>query len=256
MQYYKQNDSKKRRKIKFYKIFSNSENLIRKRGWVSISKQPTSWIEAVTIFNGNGPSARYSPKKVIASYIYDNGFFREIFSYDENKFESMKKGGMIIFSTSVNSELDENIPKSNTDNPESNIDNSKSETNVKKQNKEKLKNKVNKIINWFKAKIQSLNNRLHHKSKITQILEGHPEIKGFSVGNYFSGRFFNRETNKIYDESSITVEILDIDRETLYDVAEELCETFNQTEVIVKDYESHDIKRYLRYNNGTNNDTN
>jgi len=168
----------------------------------------------------------------------------------------MKKGGMIIFSTSVNSELDENIPKSNTDNPESNIDNSKSEAKVKKQNKEKLKNKVNKIINWFKAKIQSLNNRLHHKSKITQILEGHPEIKGFSVGNYFSGRFFNRETNKIYDESSITVEILDIDRETLYDVAEELCETFNQTEVIVKDYESHDIKRYLRYNNGTNNDTN
>lgn len=121
---------------------------------------------------------------------------REFETVDPNK-----KGGIIAFSTDVNSvQLSEN-----------------------------------KVMNWIKQKLTTLKNRLMKNKMLTNIIKRHEENIGFTIGNFVHGNYKDREGN-VYNEKSLTIEIINIDQELLYDIAEEICKDFNQESVLVKDY--------------------
>lgn len=121
---------------------------------------------------------------------------REFETVDPNK-----KGGIIAFSTDVNSvQLSEN-----------------------------------KVMNWVKQKLTTLKNRLMKNKMLTNIIKKHEENIGFTIGNFVHGNYKDREGN-VYNEKSLTIEIINVDQELLYDIAEEICKEFKQESVLVKDY--------------------
>lgn len=66
------------------------------------------------------------------------------------------------------------------------------------------------------------------------------ELIGWTVGKFLSGRYTDR-TGKVYDENSLTVEVVGINSETLINLAEDICRDFEQETVLVKDYNSQKI---------------
>ncbi len=134
------------------------------------------------------------------------------------EFASEEKGGIIIFSTDVNANI---------------------------KDKKSFRGKVQEFI---KKNFQTIVNRLAHNKKLTKLFsseEFRKSIKGFSVGNFFTGRYVNKDTGKIYDEKSLSVEIIDISFPTLIAVAEAIAKEFNQEAVLVMD---HDKGRILLVN--------
>lgn len=111
-----------------------------------------------------------------------------------------KKGGIIVFSTDVNA----------------------------------LKLSDNKILNWLKQRIKTILNRVKRNKKLDAIADKH-NLVGWSVGNFLHGRYKGKN-NKIYDEKSISIEIIGVDTDELIKIAEELCIEFIQETVLVKDY--------------------
>lgn len=116
-----------------------------------------------------------------------------------------EQGGMIIFSTEVNA-----------------VELSK-----------------NKFINWIKQKITSLKNKFNSYEKIDTLAKKY-ELIGWTVGKFLSGRYTDR-TGKVYDENSLSVEVVGINSETLINLAEDICRDFEQETVLVKDYNSQKI---------------
>lgn len=105
----------------------------------------------------------------------------------------------------------------------------------------------NEIINWFSAKIKTINNRLFAKSTLgrladkfniepekefdAQTVEGY--IGAFSVGNFFSGKYIG-DHSKCFDERSLSVEINGISSDALMYFSEEVALAFNQETILVK----------------------
>lgn len=115
-------------------------------------------------------------------------------------FGNEEKGGIIVFSTDVNSvELDEN-----------------------------------KLVNWLKKKASTIENRLFKDKKINNISQKH-DLSAWTVGKSLSGRY-TAKNGKVFDEKSLSVEIIGIDSNELLNIAEELCIMFLQESVLVKDY--------------------
>ena len=114
-----------------------------------------------------------------------------------------EKGGIIVFSTDVNAE---ELSK-------------------------------NKIINFLKQKTQSIINRLSATKKIDKIAVKN-KLVGWTIGHYFSGRYTSPTNGKQYGENSLSLEIIGIDFEKLCQIAMELCESFHQESVLVKDFSS------------------
>jgi|694.fasta_scaffold138071_2 hypothetical protein len=123
------------------------------------------------------------------------------------------RGGMIIFSTEVNS----------------------------------LDVSENKIYNFLMKKIKSLKNRLFSKSKLSKVINTFNStekklgdsvvddyIGAFSIGNFFSGRYIG-DNEKVFDESSLSIEINGISTNGLMYLAEEIAKEFDQETVLVKD---------------------
>jgi hypothetical protein len=115
------------------------------------------------------------------------------------------QGGMIIFSTEVNS----------------------------------IKLSDNKFINWIKQKIKTLKNNFSKFNKIDKLAQKH-DLVGWTVGRFLNGRYTGRD-NKVYDENSLSVEIVGVDTNTLIEIAEEICREFEQETVLVKDYNNKKI---------------
>lgn len=115
------------------------------------------------------------------------------------------QGGMIIFSTEVNS----------------------------------IKLSDNKFINWIKQKIKTLKNNFSKFNKIDKLAQKH-DLVGWTVGRFLNGRYTGRD-NKVYDENSLSVEIVGVDTNTLIEIAEEICREFEQETVLVKDYNNRKI---------------
>lgn len=116
-------------------------------------------------------------------------------------FEDAEKGGIIVFSTDVNS----------------------------------VELSSNKIVNWLKQKITTLGNRITATKKVDKIVGGKYNAVGWTVGKYLSGRYTAKNGN-FFGENSISVEIIGIDESTLIAIAEDLCEEFKQETVLVKSY--------------------
>jgi hypothetical protein len=96
-------------------------------------------------------------------------------------------------------------------------------------------------------KIKSLKNRLFSKSKLSKVINTFNStekklgdsvvddyIGAFSIGNFFSGRYIG-DNEKVFDESSLSIEINGISTNGLMYLAEEIAKEFDQETVLVKD---------------------
>lgn len=115
------------------------------------------------------------------------------------------KGGVIIFSTEVNA----------------------------------VKQSENKIINWLKKKVKTIKNRFTAEKKLDKIAQAH-DLVGWTVGKFLHGRYTGKN-GKVYDENSISVELIGISSDELIKIAEEVCRAFDQEAVLVKDYSKQKV---------------
>ena len=120
------------------------------------------------------------------------------------------KGGIIIFSVEVNATLNSIDFKS-------------------------------KVKGFFKSKWETFKNTLFKSSKLNNIAHDFPDISNYSIGNFFRGRYLDRDSEILYDEKSMSIEIMGIPSEVLVPLAERIAKEFNQKEVLVKDYQNNKI---------------
>lgn len=113
------------------------------------------------------------------------------------------KGGIIVFSTDVNSE----------------------------------KQSENRFINFLKQKMKTISNRLNATKKIDKIAAKN-KLVGWTIGYYLNGRYTSPKNGKQYGENSLSLEIIGVDFETLYTIAMEICDSFSQESVLLKDFSS------------------
>ena len=98
----------------------------------------------------------------------------------------------------------------------------------------------NKLINLVKNSIETLKNKLFKDRKINKVLSQYDEVYGVTIGNFVKGRY-KSDSGNLFDESSLSVEIIGITTEVLNKVAESLAQEFKQETVLVKDYTSNRI---------------
>lgn len=158
------------------------------------------------IYNGKAGGA-YRASRYLAKAITSEGKERLYSSFPLNEgidFEPSEneKGGIITFSTDVNAE----------------------------------KQSENKIVNWLKQKMMTIQNRLNATKKIDKIAAEN-ELVGWTIGHYLDGRY-TAKNGKQYGENSLSVEIIGVDFETLMKIAMELCASFSQESVLLKDFSS------------------
>ena len=125
---------------------------------------------------------------------------------EEIDFEFEEKGGVIVFSVNVNA-----------------VELSK-----------------NKLVRFVKNKIETITNILFKSSKINKVIKNNPEIYGVTIGNFVKGRYKAKD-GSLYDESSLSVEIVGISSDVLNKFAEELAQEFKQETVLVKNYDENKI---------------
>ena len=123
----------------------------------------------------------------------------------EYSFGENEKGGIVVFSTEVNA-----------------VDFSE-----------------NKLINWVKKKAATFKNNISKNKKINNIGQKH-DLAAWTVGKALSGRY-TAKNGKVFDEKSLSVEIIGVTSEELIKIAEELCIEFLQEAVLVKDYSTGSV---------------
>lgn len=158
------------------------------------------------IYNGKDGGA-YRASRYLAKAITSEGktpifssFLNEGIDFEPSANE---KGGIITFSTDVNAE----------------------------------KQSENKIVNWLKQKMMTIINRLNATKKIDKIASDN-ELVGWTIGHYLDGRYTSPKNGKQYGENSLSVEIVGVNFETLMKIAMEICASFSQESVLVKDFSS------------------
>jgi hypothetical protein len=126
--------------------------------------------------------------------------------------EAEPRGGIIIFSTTVNALIDKAYP-----------------------DKSAMQRKIMSL--WA-----TITNTINKNKKLTRILKKKREEKifGFSIGNFFKGRY-NSDDGGTYDETSTCIEIVGISYELLCTLGAEICKSFQQESVLVKDNQGHRI---------------
>ena len=113
------------------------------------------------------------------------------------------------------------------------------------------KQSENKIVDFIKKKAKTLYNRLAYTKKIDKItkqfLKKNPntnldeyQIQGWTIGKFLNGRY-RANDGSVFDENSISVELIYTPIEEVIKVAEELCRQFDQESVLVKDYANNKI---------------
>lgn len=99
-----------------------------------------------------------------------------------------------------------------------------------------------------------MTNRLFINKKLTDIIVKHNKktaaqfqngenpygVVGFTVGNFFKGRYPAAD-GSVFDETSTSIEIIGIPQAALLVLATEIAKEFKQETVLVKDYESQRI---------------
>lgn len=102
-----------------------------------------------------------------------------------------------------------------------------------------MKQSENKIVNWIKQKYESLKNHFTANSKIDKIAQAH-DLVGWTVGKFLHGRYTGHN-GQVFDEKSLSIELVGIDSSTLITIAEELCHAFKQESVLVKNYNKQKV---------------
>lgn len=145
---------------------------------------------------------------------FDTSNKKEEFSIDldgqlieaiDYEFPKEELGGIVTFSTDVNAM----IPDGNT--------------------------AFEKIKVLIKRKLSTWINRLKKSKKIEDTVMKTYGITNVSIGNFFKGKY-TANSGKIFDENSLSVEMIGIPESVLNDIARDLCKTFNQETVLVKNH--------------------
>ena len=92
----------------------------------------------------------------------------------------------------------------------------------------------NKLINWIKQKIKTLENRLLKNKKIDKVANDNG-VAAWTVGHYLDGRY-KAKNGKNFGENSLSLEIIGITSKQLQKIAEDICNAFDQETVLVKDF--------------------
>ena len=111
-----------------------------------------------------------------------------------------KKGGIIVFSTDMNT----------------------------------IQQSENKIIEWGTNKYRTLNNRIFKASILDKIAHNNKD-NAITVGNYLQGRY-KAKNGSMFTKDSVSVEILGVHDNMLFSLGEELCKDFHQECVLIKSY--------------------
>ena len=91
---------------------------------------------------------------------------------------------------------------------------------------------------FIKNKFSVIINNILKNTMIPKVFTGFKNIEGFSVGNYFQGRYSDRaygRESRIYDDTSLSIEIVGIPFMLLQVIAAEIGREFKQKSVLVKD---------------------
>lgn len=158
------------------------------------------------IYNGKDGGA-YRASRYLAKSITSEGktpiyssMLNEGIQFEPSENE---KGGIIVFSTDVNAE----------------------------------KQSENKIVNWLKQKMLTISNRFNATKKIDKIAAEN-DLVGWTIGHYFNGRYTSPKNGKQYGENSLSVEIIGVSFDQLVKIGMEICQSFRQESVLVKDFSS------------------
>jgi len=128
-----------------------------------------------------------------------------IYLYEAVDFETDHSGGIIIFSTDLNSTL------------------SKAETFLEK------------VKFFFDSKWKTFLNRLNVSDRLKKILLDKYEQPGYTLGKNFRGAY--KSKNGItFNEKSFTIDIAGIDSDLLILIASQICREFKQELVMVRDF--------------------
>jgi hypothetical protein len=98
----------------------------------------------------------------------------------------------------------------------------------------------NKLVRFIKNQFETATNILFKTDKINKVIKNNPEIFGVTIGNFVKGRYKAKD-GSLYDESSLSIEIVGITSDVLNKVAEELAQEFKQETVLVKNYDENKI---------------
>jgi len=131
---------------------------------------------------------------------------KSLFSYTEE--DLGESGGMIVCSTDVNS------------------------------------NAESGILGFLKGKWETFLNRLFRSRKVKDTITNFKEYKdlygvGYSQGNLFKGSYFDRKSNKTFNEKSFSVDIRGLPIDMVKDLAVEMCKRFNQQSVLFVNHENN-----------------
>ena len=133
-----------------------------------------------------------------------------LYLYEGIDFELVNSGGVIIFSTDLNSTL------------------GKAETFE------------DKVKFFFDSKWKTFLNRLNVSGRLKKILLDKYEQPGYTVGRNFRGAY--KSKNGItFNEKSFTIDIAGIDSDALVLIASEICREFKQETVMVRDFNKNKV---------------
>jgi len=133
-----------------------------------------------------------------------------LFLYEGIDFELDKPGGMILFSTDLNSTL------------------GTAETIL------------DKIKFFFESKWKTTLNRLNVTNRIRKILLDKYGMPGYTVGKNFKGQYTSKN-GMIFSEKSFTIDIAGVESDVLVLIASEICREFKQETVMVRDFNDNKV---------------
>ena len=93
--------------------------------------------------------------------------------------------------------------------------------------------------NWLLQKFATVKNRVMSGSILDRIRRRN-SVYAWTIGKYLRG-VYTGEDQKTFDENSISVDIIGVDRKTLFAVAEEIKDAFKQESVLVEDHSNGEI---------------
>lgn len=98
-----------------------------------------------------------------------------------------------------------------------------------------IKLSTNQLKNWIKQKWETLKNRVSYNKKIDRLSKKYGDIFAWTIGRYLHGRY-KADNGAVFDENSISIELLNVPTDTIISFAEDLCYDFSQETVLVKLY--------------------
>lgn len=149
----------------------------------------------------------FDSKKIEDEFYLSDGLIVEAKDF---KFPINKSGGIIVFSTDINVQ------------------------NGQKTFRDEIKF-------WIQDKFQTIVNSCEVMSKATKNVGRNLENKdyGFTIGKFFQGGY-KAKSRKLFNDKSVSIEIIGITSALLLKIATEIARDFSQETVLVKDYQSNE----------------